>query len=44
MFENDVKQYGTQARICRYSKRVKFENDVKQYGTQANADNVPDLV
>ena len=34
-FENDVKQYGTQA--CRMISilTIQFENDVKQYGTQA---------
>ena len=35
-FENDVKQYGTQARQWVIDDSLKFENDVKQYGTQAN--------
>ena len=34
-FENDVKQYGTQANITFVLPQEKFENDVKQYGTQA---------
>ena len=35
MFENDVKQYGTQAFNNNSFCIVRFENDVKQYGTQA---------
>ena len=35
MFENDVKQYGTQALAVLDEKDKRFENDVKQYGTQA---------
>ena len=35
MFENDVKQYGTQAQKGLSRLAVQFENDVKQYGTQA---------
>ena len=35
MFENDVKQYGTQASTDRNREDIAFENDVKQYGTQA---------
>ena len=34
-FENDVKQYGTQASATGYKGASSFENDVKQYGTQA---------
>ena len=34
-FENDVKQYGTQARQIKENPDLKFENDVKQHGTQA---------
>ena len=34
-FENDVKQYGTQALKTIQKKAIEFENDVKQYGTQA---------
>ena len=34
-FENDVKQYGTQAAHMHYKDDNRFENDVKQYGTQA---------
>ena len=34
-FENDVKQYGTQAGRVPGLDRHLFENDVKQYGTQA---------
>ena len=34
-FENDVKMYGTQARILNGTKWSSFENDVKMYGTQA---------
>ena len=36
MFENDVKQYGTQAETETEDKTDEFENDVKQYGTQAD--------
>ena len=36
MFENDVKQYGTQAPVDIFTHKLKFENDVKQYGTQAD--------
>ena len=36
MFENDVKQYGTQAKETTTLLNGMFENDVKQYGTQAN--------
>ena len=35
MFENDVKQYGTQAITFCCLFAFKFANDVKQYGTQA---------
>ena len=35
-FENDVKQYGTQADLRRSHCFNRFENDVKQYGTQAH--------
>ena len=35
-FENDVKQYGTQASTDRNREDIAFENDVKQYGTQAD--------
>ena len=31
-FENDVKMYGTQARIRREAVQSGFENDVKMYG------------
>ena len=34
-FENDVKQYGTQAVRPLQMRYEGFENDVKQYGTQA---------
>ena len=34
-FENDVKQYGTQATPVINKASIAFENDVKQYGTQA---------
>ena len=34
-FENDVKQYGTQAEFEDFTDEQLFENDVKQYGTQA---------
>ena len=34
-FENDVKQYGTQATKEEVKSKERFENDVKQYGTQA---------
>ena len=34
MFENDVKQYGTQTIAFRCAEEGLFENDVKQYGTQ----------
>ena len=34
-FENDVKQYGTQACESQKKEVHEFENDVKQYGTQA---------
>mgnify|MGYP004454352557 CR=1 FL=1 len=36
MFENDVKMYGTQARMNLTPIRKEFENDVKMYGTQAH--------
>ena len=36
LFENDVKQYGTQASALHIQYDDMFENDVKQYGTQAN--------
>ena len=35
-FENDVKQYGTQAHLHLITEFQMFENDVKQYGTQAS--------
>ena len=35
MFENDVNQYGTQAKTHSIRNFEKFENDVNQYGTQA---------
>ena len=35
MFENDVKEYGTQAKKLRKEESDMFENDVKEYGTQA---------
>ena len=35
LFENDVKQYGTQANTIPEGLEYGFENDVKQYGTQA---------
>ena len=35
-FENDVKQYGTQASSFYSGSVCWFENDVKQYGTQAH--------
>ena len=35
-FENDVKMYGTQARMSKATYHIKFENDVKMYGTQAH--------
>ena len=35
-FENDVKQYGTQAFTVGKCVTNGFENDVKQYGTQAS--------
>ncbi len=38
-FENDVKQYGTQASFMAVKLLSVFENDVKQYGTQATACN-----
>ena len=38
-FENDVKQYGTQAEPLPEKNREQFENDVKQYGTQASIPN-----
>ena len=34
-FENDVKMYGTQAKMCCDRGIKAFENDVKMYGTQA---------
>ena len=34
-FENDVKMYGTQAKMISDSMLDGFENDVKMYGTQA---------
>ena len=34
-FENDVKMYGTQARLHLLHFLHTFENDVKMYGTQA---------
>ena len=34
-FENDVKTYGTQAKMLRINYERRFENDVKTYGTQA---------
>ena len=34
-FENDVKMYGTQAKMDDVPKEGQFENDVKMYGTQA---------
>ena len=34
-FENDVKEYGTQASCSPPSSSGSFENDVKEYGTQA---------
>ena len=34
-FENDVKMYGTQAKVWNNIPEVRFENDVKMYGTQA---------
>ena len=37
-FENDVKQYGTQALLGHMDVFNVFENDVKQYGTQAHHD------
>ena len=37
MFENDVKMYGTQARVDLPLPEVPFENDVKMYGTQASS-------
>ena len=37
-FENDVKQYGTQAHCVLRRHETLFENDVKQYGTQASTD------
>ena len=36
LFENDVKQYGTQASQKELKQIQVFENDVKQYGTQAD--------
>ena len=35
MFENDVKMYGTQAKVQNEVTINLFENDVKMYGTQA---------
>ena len=35
-FENDVKMYGTQAKIKYERRKGWFENDVKMYGTQAH--------
>ena len=35
LFENDVKMYGTQARVAVGMASHSFENDVKMYGTQA---------
>ena len=35
-FENDVKEYGTQALRQDDTRQRRFENDVKEYGTQAN--------
>ena len=35
MFENDVKTYGTQAKVQESDATSSFENDVKTYGTQA---------
>ena len=35
LFENDVKMYGTQAKVRCRPNGVPFENDVKMYGTQA---------
>ena len=37
MFENDVKEYGTQATMEQFEGLEQFENDVKEYGTQAAA-------
>ena len=37
LFENDVKMYGTQTRLCRVISAALFENDVKMYGTQTEA-------
>ena len=34
-FENDVKMYGTQAKVKHLIVHILFENDVKMYGTQA---------
>ena len=34
-FENDVKMYGTQAKLMQIILKASFENDVKMYGTQA---------
>ena len=34
-FENDVKEYGTQAELLHRAWFGVFENDVKEYGTQA---------
>ena len=35
-FENDVKEYGTQAAVAAVFRSDVFENDVKEYGTQAS--------
>ena len=35
LFENDVKEYGTQASKTPKTRPSRFENDVKEYGTQA---------
>ena len=40
-FENDVKQYGTQAPKTSFRFLQVFENDVKQHGTQAERKQLP---
>ena len=40
MFENDVKEYGTQTSAINQLGKIPFENDVKEYGTQTNAQEI----
>ena len=43
LFENDVKEYGTQALRVGEHIVLMFENDVKEYGTQAIVAHAPIL-